>query len=70
MIGLVYWTWIARVIYGQVLSLREREFVTAATAIGTPRRRVLFQHILPHLVPTIIVWGTLGIATNVMLEAP
>jgi peptide/nickel transport system permease protein len=68
-IGLVYWTWIARVIYGQVLALREREFVTAATALGTPRRRILFRHILPHLVPTIIVWGSLGIATNVMLEA-
>jgi peptide/nickel transport system permease protein len=68
-IGLVYWTWIARVIYGQVLVLREREFVTAATALGTPRARILFHHILPHLVPTIIVWGTLGIATNVMLEA-
>jgi peptide/nickel transport system permease protein len=68
-IGLVYWTWIARVVYGQVLSLREREFVTAATAIGTSRWRVLFRHILPHLMPTIIVWTTLGIATNVMLEA-
>ena len=68
-IGLVYWTWIARVIYGQVLVLREREFVTAATALGTPPRRILFRHIVPHLVPTIIVWGSLGIATNVMLEA-
>jgi peptide/nickel transport system permease protein len=68
-IGLVYWTWIARVIYGQVLVLREREFVTAATALGTQRSRILFRHILPHLAPTVIVWGTLGIATNVMLEA-
>ena len=68
-IGLVYWTWIARVIYGQVLILREREFVTAARALGTPRRRILLAHILPHLLPTVIVWGTLGIATNVMLEA-
>jgi peptide/nickel transport system permease protein len=68
-IGLVYWTWIARVIYGQMLALREREFVTAATALGTPRRRILLRHILPHLAPTVIVWATLGIATNVMLEA-
>jgi peptide/nickel transport system permease protein len=68
-IGLVYWTWIARVIYGQVLALREREFVTAARAVGTPRLRTLFRHILPQLIPTIIIWGTLGIATNVMLEA-
>lgn len=68
-IGSVYWTWIARVIYGQVLALRDREFVTAARAIGATRRRTLFRHILPQLIPTIIVWGTLGIATNVMLEA-
>lgn len=68
-IGLVYWTWIARVVYGQVLSLRERDFVTAAWAIGVKRRRILARHLLPQLVPTIIVWGTLGVATNVMLEA-
>jgi len=68
-IGLVYWTWIARVIYGQVLSLSRREFVAAATSIGSPRLRILFHHIVPHLMPTIIVWATLGIATNVMLEA-
>jgi peptide/nickel transport system permease protein len=68
-IGLVYWTWVARVIYGQVLTLRTREFVTAAWAIGVKRQRILVRHLLPQLVPTIIVWGTLGIATNVMLEA-
>jgi peptide/nickel transport system permease protein len=68
-IGLVYWTWIARVIYGQVVTLRRREFIVAAQAIGVQRWRVLRRHLLPQLVPTIIVWGTLGIATNVMLEA-
>jgi peptide/nickel transport system permease protein len=68
-IGLVYWTWIARVIYGQVLGLRRRDFITAAQAIGAGRWRILGQHLLPQLTPTIIVWGTLGIATNVMLEA-
>jgi peptide/nickel transport system permease protein len=68
-IGLVYWTWIARVVYGEVLSLREREFVTAAVCAGASAGRVLSRHILPHLIPTAIVWGTLGIATNVMLEA-
>jgi peptide/nickel transport system permease protein len=68
-IGLVYWTWIARVVYGQVLALRERDFVTASRALGASRRATLVRHILPQLIPTIIVWGTLGIATNVMLEA-
>ena len=68
-IGAVYWTWIARVIYGQVLALRDRDFVLAARALGGGRFFTLFRHILPQLIPTIIVWGTLGIATNVMLEA-
>jgi peptide/nickel transport system permease protein len=68
-IGTVYWTWIARVIYGQVLALRDRDFVIAARALGAGRIFSLVRHILPQLIPTIIVWGTLGIATNVMLEA-
>ncbi len=68
-IGVVYWTWIARVVYGQVLALRDRDFVTATRALGAGRLFILARHILPQLVPTIIVWGTLGIATNVMLEA-
>ena len=68
-IGLVYWTWIARVVYGQVVALREREFVTASRALGASRLMILFRHIIPQLIPTLIVWGTLGIATNVMLEA-
>jgi len=68
-IGLVYWTWIARVVYSQVLTIREREFVIASRALGGNRRFVILHHILPQLIPTIIVWGTLGIATNVMLEA-
>jgi peptide/nickel transport system permease protein len=68
-IGAVYWTWIARVVYGQVVALRDRDYVIASRALGADRLFTLFRHILPHLVPTIIVWGTLGIATNVMLEA-
>jgi len=68
-IGAVYWTWIARVVYGQVVALREREFIMASKALGAGRVYALIRHILPQLVPTIIVWGTLGIATNVMLEA-
>ncbi len=68
-IGAVYWTWIARVVYGQVTALRERDYITASRALGAGRPYTLLRHILPQLVPTIIVWGTLGIATNVMLEA-
>jgi peptide/nickel transport system permease protein len=68
-IGVVYWTGLARVVQAQVLRLREQDFVLAAIATGVPPSRILLRHILPHLVATAIVWGTLGIATNVMLEA-
>jgi peptide/nickel transport system permease protein len=68
-IGAVYWTWIARVVYSQVVALRDRDFVTATRALGAGRMFTVLRHILPQLSPTIIVWGTLGIATNVMLEA-
>ena len=60
---------IARVIYAETTSLAEREFVAAERAIGAGTGRILFRHILPHLVPIIIVWGTLGISTTVLFEA-
>jgi hypothetical protein len=65
----VNWVQIARVTYTETRSLAEREFIEAERAIGAGRARILFRHILPHLVPTIIVWGTLGISTTVLLEA-
>src|SRR5262249_20070664 len=68
-IGVGYWTGRARVVHAQVLRLRAQDFVIAAQCTGVPAARILFRHILPHLVGTAIVWGTLGIATNVLLEA-
>jgi peptide/nickel transport system permease protein len=68
-IALVNWVQTARVIYTETTSLAERDFIAAETTLGAGRGRILFRHILPHLVPTIIVWGTLGISTTVLLEA-
>lgn len=68
-IALVNWVQTARVMYTQTSSLSEREFIDAERTIGAGNLRILFRHILPHLVPTIIVWGTLGISTTVLLEA-
>lgn len=68
-IAMVNWVQIARVVYSQVLSLRRRDFIQAATALGARTGRILFRHIMPHLIPTVVVWGTLGIATTVLLEA-
>ncbi|PWJ83639.1 peptide/nickel transport system permease protein [Pseudaminobacter salicylatoxidans] len=68
-IALVNWVQTARVMYTQTSSLAEREFIDAERTIGAGSPRILFRHILPHLLPTIIVWGTLGISTTVLLEA-
>lgn len=68
-IALVNWVQAARVIYTETTSLAERDFIAAEKTLGAGTGRILFRHILPHLVPTIIVWGTLGISTTVLLEA-
>ena len=68
-IAMVNWVQIARVIYTQTISISEREFVEASRSLGASNRRILVKHIFPHLAPTILVWGTLGIATTVLLEA-
>jgi peptide/nickel transport system permease protein len=60
---------VARVVYAETTSLAEREFIAAERAIGAGTARILFRHILPHLLPIIIVWGTLGISTTVLFEA-
>ena len=68
-IAMVNWVQVARVIYGQTLSLSEREYVEAVRSLGASPVRILLRHIVPHLLPTIMVWATLGIATTVLLEA-
>lgn len=68
-IALVNWVQVARIIYTETRGLVERDFIMAERSLGAGHMRVLFLHILPHLVPTAIVWGTLGIATTVLLEA-
>jgi peptide/nickel transport system permease protein len=68
-IALVNWVQTARIIFTETSSLAEREFIDAERTIGAGTPRILFRHILPHLVPSLIVWGTLGISTTVLLEA-
>jgi peptide/nickel transport system permease protein len=68
-IALVNWVQVARIVYTETSALTEREFVTATRALGASNARILGRHVLPHLVPTAIVWGTLGISTTVLLEA-
>ena len=68
-IATVNWVQTARVLYAETASLSQREFIAAERTLGAGNMRILFRHILPHLTPTIIVWGTLGISTTVLLEA-
>jgi ABC-type dipeptide/oligopeptide/nickel transport system permease subunit len=68
-IAFVTWTYIARVIRGQVLSLREKEFVEASRSLGASNQRIIFREILPNLAAPIIVYSTLIIPANILTEA-
>ncbi|MCW5854211.1 MAG: ABC transporter permease, partial [Anaerolineae bacterium] len=68
-IGLIGWTGIARLVRGQILSLRETDYITAARATGVHQGRVLVRHILPNVVAPIIVAATFGIAGAILTEA-
>lgn len=68
-IAFAQWPYLARLIRGQVLSLREKEFVEAARSLGASDSRIIFRHILPNLVAPITVYATLLIPANVLFEA-
>jgi len=68
-LGLVYWTRYARVIRGEVLSLREREFVKLAEIAGGSRARVIFRHILPNVLNSTMVLASLTIGVVIIAEA-
>jgi peptide/nickel transport system permease protein len=68
-ISLSTWPYMARIVRGQVLSLREKEFVEAARSLGASDRRIIFREILPNLVAPIIVYTTVLIPQNILFEA-
>jgi peptide/nickel transport system permease protein len=68
-IGFFGWPYIGRIIRGQTLSLREREFVDAARSLGASDSHILFKQLLPNLAAPILVYATLIIPTNILLEA-
>ena len=68
-VGLASWVSIARIIRGQVLSLREMEYVEAAKALGYGHIRIIFRHILPNTLAPLIVMITLGFAGAILAEA-
>lgn len=68
-LGLVTWTGLARLVRGEILSLREREYVSAAQAMGSKTSRVIFKHLIPNTMGVIIVNATFAIAGAILLES-
>ena len=68
-LGLTQWPSTTRIVRGDVLSLREREFVQAARALGFSSRRILLRHLVPNVLAPVIVAATLGIGNTIVLEA-
>jgi peptide/nickel transport system permease protein len=68
-IGITSWMHTARIVRGDVLGIKEREFVTAAHSIGTKKSRIIFRHILPNILSPIMVSATLGIANAIITES-
>lgn len=68
-IGLTSWPYLARIVRAEFLSVKEREFILAARAIGTSTSEIIFRHILPNSIAPIVVSATLGVANAITLEA-
>ena len=68
LLGIFGWTYLARIVRAEFMSLREKEFVEAARAVGAKDRRIIFRHILPNLAGPIIVSATLTIAGAILTE--
>jgi peptide/nickel transport system permease protein len=68
-IGITSWMQAARIVRGEVLALKEREYVLAARSIGAPPRRIIMRHILPNVVSPVMVAATLGIASAIITES-
>src|SRR2546422_342814 len=68
-LGLVSWTALARLVRGQVLVIRQLEYVDAARALGASNARIIFRHILPNTVAPAVVLVTLGVGSAILAEA-
>jgi peptide/nickel transport system permease protein len=65
-LSIVYWPWYARLIRSQVLTLAQQEYITATQAVGVPRRRVIFRHLLPNVMPLVLVQVSLDIGYAIL----
>ena len=68
-LGVLGWTGIARLVRGEILSEREKDYITAAKALGVTERKIMTRHMIPNIISIIIVQATLGYASNLLTEA-
>jgi peptide/nickel transport system permease protein len=68
-VGISFGAYLSRLVFTQVVSLKEREFVLAARTAGVRSGWILLRHVVPHVVPSVLVYSTLGVATAIQLEA-
>jgi oligopeptide transport system permease protein len=68
-IGAISWLDMARIVRGQVLSLKKQEFVEAAVALGLRKRRIILRHMIPNILGIVVIYGTLIVPTVMLLEA-
>jgi dipeptide/oligopeptide/nickel ABC transporter, permease protein len=67
--SIIGWVSIARIIRGQILSLREQEFMTAAEATGIRVSRRIFRHLIPNVIPQLVVFASMGIGDVILAES-
>ncbi len=67
-IGLFLWAPLARVVRGEVFSIREKEYIEAALALGASNTRIIFRHLIPNVISSVIVYATLTVATAILIE--
>ncbi len=65
---LIGWTGYARLVRGEILSLRERDFIQAARALGCRPKRIILRHLLPNLLPPLLIQSTFGLAAAIVAE--
>ena len=68
-IGFTFWSQIARIMHGETVALREREFLQASEALGVPKFAIMRRHLLPHLFPSMVVMGSLAVAWAILTES-
>lgn len=68
-ISISYWAGFARLMRGQALSMRERQFVEASRALGAKHPRIMFTHVLPNCIAPLIVWASIGVADAITIES-